>query len=247
LDSKNPDGSYTYGFESGDGTYKIETRLADGTVKGKYAYIDPNGVLRETAYGGSADGGFQPEIDGVVVAPPTLVDEADLQDVQSIFVAPAPVEERPARAGSRFANFKANNFRNVQASQTVDNKNIRIVNGRRAILKKRLRVNPSPAPRAITLRPEVQRQQFQRSREQELRALDAEKQALLRLHRQRYNGITGAANPREQSRSLSFQQRQFQPQQQIQQQILPQQNSVYETHPYITGYNPSDGSYSLSY
>jgi hypothetical protein len=26
LDQQNPDGSYTYGYESGDGTYKIETR-----------------------------------------------------------------------------------------------------------------------------------------------------------------------------------------------------------------------------
>ncbi len=26
IDTQNPDGSYTYGYESGDGTYKIETR-----------------------------------------------------------------------------------------------------------------------------------------------------------------------------------------------------------------------------
>ena len=26
VDRQNPDGSYTYGYESGDGTYKIETR-----------------------------------------------------------------------------------------------------------------------------------------------------------------------------------------------------------------------------
>ena len=26
LDQQNPDGSYTFGYESGDGTYKIETR-----------------------------------------------------------------------------------------------------------------------------------------------------------------------------------------------------------------------------
>merc|ERR1712158_174644 len=30
IDSQNADGSYTYGFEGADGTYKIETRLADG-------------------------------------------------------------------------------------------------------------------------------------------------------------------------------------------------------------------------
>ena len=26
IDTQNPDGSYTFGYESGDGTYKIETR-----------------------------------------------------------------------------------------------------------------------------------------------------------------------------------------------------------------------------
>ena len=26
IDTQNSDGSYTYGYESGDGTYKIETR-----------------------------------------------------------------------------------------------------------------------------------------------------------------------------------------------------------------------------
>ena len=28
VDTQNPDGSYTFGYESGDGTYKIETRWA---------------------------------------------------------------------------------------------------------------------------------------------------------------------------------------------------------------------------
>merc|ERR1712158_294752 len=32
IDSQNADGSYTYGFEGADGTYKIETRLADRFV-----------------------------------------------------------------------------------------------------------------------------------------------------------------------------------------------------------------------
>merc|ERR1719499_1913225 len=40
IDKQNTDGSYTYGFEGADGTYKLETRFADGRVKGKYGYID---------------------------------------------------------------------------------------------------------------------------------------------------------------------------------------------------------------
>merc|ERR1712213_270363 len=51
IDSQNADGSYTYGFEGADGTYKIETRLANGQVRGKYGYYDPEGILREATYG----------------------------------------------------------------------------------------------------------------------------------------------------------------------------------------------------
>merc|ERR1711962_413035 len=65
IDQHNNDGSYTYGFQSADGTYKIETRLVTGEVKGKYGYIDANGNLKETSYGAMADLGFQPIVDGV--------------------------------------------------------------------------------------------------------------------------------------------------------------------------------------
>jgi hypothetical protein len=43
----NEDGSYSYGYESGDGSFKLETRYPDGRVKGKYGYVDINtGVLK---------------------------------------------------------------------------------------------------------------------------------------------------------------------------------------------------------
>merc|ERR1712227_635545 len=44
IDQQNNDGSYTYGYQSGDGSYKIETRLATGEVKGKYGYIATNTI-----------------------------------------------------------------------------------------------------------------------------------------------------------------------------------------------------------
>lgn len=59
IDTQNADGSYTYGYENGDGTYKIETRYVTGEVKGKYGYYDDTGVLREVAYGASKMG-FEP-------------------------------------------------------------------------------------------------------------------------------------------------------------------------------------------
>merc|ERR1711936_569893 len=190
LDQKNNDGSYTYGFESGDGTYKIETRLANGQVKGKYGYIDSNGVLQETVYGATEERGFEPEIEGVVVAPPTLVDETDYDQVHNVVT----LNERPSRPGSRFSNFKARNSpaNIIKTGQVVDN-NIKIVNGRRAILKKR------PVARPTTIRPEVLHQQQLRDRQQELRALEAERQAVLTLHQDRYQSF-------QQPATRSFQQ-----------------------------------------
>jgi len=87
LDQQNPDGSYTYGYESADGTYKIETRYATGEVKGKYGYYDDTGKLREVEYGATPKGGFNPTGEGLVVAPAAPV-EAE-QPVQPA-VAPAP-------------------------------------------------------------------------------------------------------------------------------------------------------------
>lgn len=41
----NEDGSYTYGYESGDGSFKIETKSPTGEVKGKYGYKDDTGKV----------------------------------------------------------------------------------------------------------------------------------------------------------------------------------------------------------
>uniref|UniRef100_A0A6P7F3F3 Tyrosine-protein phosphatase non-receptor type 23-like n=1 Tax=Diabrotica virgifera virgifera TaxID=50390 RepID=A0A6P7F3F3_DIAVI len=46
----NPDGSITWGFENEDGTFKEETLGIDCVIKGKYGYVDPEGVKREFEY-----------------------------------------------------------------------------------------------------------------------------------------------------------------------------------------------------
>lgn len=46
----NEDGSITWGFENDDGTFKEETLGADCIVRGKYGYVDPDGVRREYSY-----------------------------------------------------------------------------------------------------------------------------------------------------------------------------------------------------
>ena len=69
----NEDGSYTYGYEADDGSFKLETRHVDGRVEGKYGYIDiDSGELKVIEYGADMMG-FQPEGDlpeGIVVPPP---------------------------------------------------------------------------------------------------------------------------------------------------------------------------------
>jgi len=62
VNEQQKDGSYTYGFESADGTYKIETRLSTGEVVGKYGYLDSFGQLKEVTYGAGNDKGFVPSI-----------------------------------------------------------------------------------------------------------------------------------------------------------------------------------------
>jgi hypothetical protein len=62
VNEQNNDGSYTYGFESADGTYKIETRLSTGEVVGKYGYLDSYGQLKEVTYGAGTDAGFVPSV-----------------------------------------------------------------------------------------------------------------------------------------------------------------------------------------
>lgn len=46
----NPDGSITWGFENDDGSYKEELIGIDCITRGKYGYIDPDGIRREYTY-----------------------------------------------------------------------------------------------------------------------------------------------------------------------------------------------------
>ncbi|XP_074108791.1 cuticular protein 97Ea [Cotesia typhae] len=83
INRHNEDGSYTYGFEGADGSFKIETKLANGEVKGKYGFVDDTGMTRVVEYGANQYG-FQPAGEGITVAPPTLVDETTDKNQQPI-------------------------------------------------------------------------------------------------------------------------------------------------------------------
>ncbi|CAG0897925.1 unnamed protein product [Darwinula stevensoni] len=59
VNQVNNDGSYTYGFESEDGTFKLETRDSLGNVKGKYGFIDENQELKVVEYAAGNGTGFE--------------------------------------------------------------------------------------------------------------------------------------------------------------------------------------------
>ncbi|XP_025406056.1 uncharacterized protein LOC112680229 [Sipha flava] len=71
VNRQNEDGSYSYGYENADGTYKIETKYPTGEVYGKYGYVDETGKLRTVEYGASARG-FEPVGTDITVPPPVL-------------------------------------------------------------------------------------------------------------------------------------------------------------------------------
>ncbi|XP_028129763.2 uncharacterized protein LOC114325833 [Diabrotica virgifera virgifera] len=97
INRHNEDGSYTYGYESADGTFKIETKLPTGDVKGKYGYIDDTGKVRVVEYGATKYG-FDPSGEGITVPPPTLVDESQKEGPQDAdYYEPQPQPQIPIR------------------------------------------------------------------------------------------------------------------------------------------------------
>jgi len=136
FENQNPDGSYSYGFESADGTYKIETRYKTGEVKGKYAYYDPTGRLREVEYGAAPERGFEPTAEGLIVAPPTISDGSDYDyDPEPVVARPQPARTarptqraQPAQPAqpTRFANFQPAPVQNSRAIQPA-RKSVKII------------------------------------------------------------------------------------------------------------------------
>merc|ERR1712106_1075880 len=177
IDNQNTDGSYTFGFEGGDGTYKLETRHADGRVRGKYGYYDPEGVLREATYGAEAGRGFEPQIEGVELPPPTIVQEIQNEIPQRV----KPENSKP----QIFKNFKAQDLAQKmmptpqpERAPVQEPSKVKIVNGRRAVLKKRLRVKATPAPAQFP-DPQVRRDKNLRARQEQLKSLRDHRQQLI--------------------------------------------------------------------
>ncbi|XP_069705331.1 protein VASP homolog [Periplaneta americana] len=106
INRHNEDGSYTYGYEGADGSFKIETKLQTGEVMGKYGYVDDLGKVRVVEYGANKYG-FQPAGEGITVAPPTLVDDSKRREgAEAVEYDDGQYyEQLPARASQSASRF----------------------------------------------------------------------------------------------------------------------------------------------
>ena len=193
-------------------------------MRGKYGYYDPEGVLREASYGATSEGGFEPQIKGLVLPARPAVDPRQNE------VSPPAV---PARAGSprSFSNFSPRRAAGeAKADQSRQNsKNVKIVNGRRAVLKRRLVKRPPVARPEEVVRGASREAVRGRSREAQRGSSREEGLAQLRQQRRQL-----AQLQRDQSESFRS---------------LPAARAkalVAPTEPYIT-YGSELGSYSISY
>jgi len=223
VDTQNIDGSYTYGYEAADGTYKLETRFVDGRVKGKYGYIDPEGNLREASYGAEAGRGFEPQIEGVELPAPVVAPQEAFNEISQ----PAA----PAAPAKQFQNFEPNNNK------------VKIVNGRRALLKKVRRVKATPAPKQF-IDEQATKQANLKARQEQLRSLEQHRRQLLEMQQQQRQ----PSGRQQQSRAFSS----FPSRQQVQQESFRSAAPVQlvtsgVSDPYISGFDLKSGSYSYSY
>merc|ERR1712029_619427 len=58
----NEDGSYTVGYEASDGSFRLETKDAEGNVEGKYGVVDENGEIKIVEYSANNSTGFQSDL-----------------------------------------------------------------------------------------------------------------------------------------------------------------------------------------
>jgi len=255
IDRQNPDGSYTYGYESGDGTYKIETRYATGEVKGKYGYYDDTGLFREVEYGAAPEMGFMPEGNGLTFVAPqsNIVEEKPVTALPQQVVAPTP-RPRPATRQQPILNERTRSNRRDPAKSFIENR------GRRVTVIKRKRPASRPKPQPVV-----------RPKSQPLPApvpapapVTAPVQQVVQQQLPVFNNFR---SPQDQQRVSQPQQPVFQPQQQVfqpQQQVFqPQQRflpvaqqqpvqpvslaNAFAAHPFINQFNPSSGVFSYNY
>merc|ERR1711981_672240 len=74
----NEDGSYTGGYEASDGSFRLETKDAEGNVEGKYGFLE-NGEIKIVEYSANNSTGFQSDLELAQVNPLTEAEAAPQQ------------------------------------------------------------------------------------------------------------------------------------------------------------------------
>lgn len=113
INRHNEDGSYSYGYEGADGSFKIETKYPTGEVYGKYGYVDDSGKVREVEYGASKRG-FEPAGNDINVAPPTVNQNQNYASAQPL----APGEEDDGQYREDPSVYYKNDVYNQPAQQS---------------------------------------------------------------------------------------------------------------------------------
>merc|ERR1712141_854993 len=67
----NEDGSYTVGYEASDGSFRLETKDAEGNVEGKYGFLDEHGEIKIVEYSANNSTGSQSDLELSQVNPLT--------------------------------------------------------------------------------------------------------------------------------------------------------------------------------
>lgn len=118
----NDDGSFTFGYEAADGSFKEETRGTDCVVRGKYGYVDPDGNKREFTYvsGNPCDpnnpeGNEEEAVDSVENS-----DENIPQNYPRRPTPPRPQPPRPSPTTTRPPTTVFQNIYNVPQAQSAE-------------------------------------------------------------------------------------------------------------------------------
>merc|ERR1712168_1024163 len=109
----NEDGTYTVGYEASDGSFKLETKDAEGNVEGKYGFVDKDGEIKIVEYSANNSTGFTSDLELPAAALPVVV-SGDAADA-----APAPVDPAFALEQQRHAAVIAHQKSVVERQQLI--------------------------------------------------------------------------------------------------------------------------------
>lgn len=96
-------GQYSYGY-SGGPSAKVETKTLDGVTRGRYSYVDANGIVQSASYVADDVNGFRVAATNIPVGPSSPV-------VNEVLVSPLVVNkvvaDTPTAVGAKSANIVA--------------------------------------------------------------------------------------------------------------------------------------------